>query len=268
MSDATTTPERPFFGQPFGWLVLAVALALVPLVAALVNAGWPWVRLHPALNAVLNGSSAVFLIAGGIAIKQRKLAFHRQAMLAAVSCSAVFLASYLVRFATTGALLGLALLAGSLLPGGAAHAADNGFYLGAGFTQAKIDDIGPSIDFEDDSFKLIAGFRPLDAFGVEFNYIDLGKDGATLGPIGVEVDGKAYAAYAVGSCRCRSSTSMPRPASHAGNRTPVPPASRSTISTTRAPSSPTAPASRPGSAASPRDSSPHASTSPTPMAQN
>ena len=28
MSDATTTPERPFFGQPFGWLVLAVALAL------------------------------------------------------------------------------------------------------------------------------------------------------------------------------------------------------------------------------------------------
>lgn len=102
------------------------------------------------------------------------------------------------RFATTGALLGLALLAGSLLPGGAAHAADNGFYLGAGFTQAKIDDIGPSIDFEDDSFKLIAGFRPLDAFGVEFNYIDLGKDGATLGPIGVEVDGKAYAAYAVG----------------------------------------------------------------------
>ena len=104
MSDATTTaPERPFFGQPFGWLVLAVALALVPLVAALVNADWPWVRLHPALNAVLNGSSAVFLIAGGIAFKQRKLAFHRQAMLAAVSCSAVFLTSYLVRFATTGA---------------------------------------------------------------------------------------------------------------------------------------------------------------------
>ncbi|MCC6170899.1 MAG: porin family protein [Gammaproteobacteria bacterium] len=104
-----------------------------------------------------------------------------------------------LRFTATGALLGLALLAGSLLlPGGIARAADNGFYLGAGFTQSKIDDIGPSIDFEDDSFKLIAGFRPLDAFGVEFNYIDLGKDGTSLGPVGVEVDGKAYAAYAVG----------------------------------------------------------------------
>ncbi len=102
MTDTATAP-RPFFGQPFGWLVLAVGLALVPLVAALVHTGWPWVRLHPALNAVLNGSSAVFLIAGGIAIKRRKLAFHRQCMIAAVTCSGVFLASYLVRFATTGA---------------------------------------------------------------------------------------------------------------------------------------------------------------------
>lgn len=96
-----------------------------------------------------------------------------------------------------GALLGLALLAGSLLPA-TSRAADNGFYLGAGLTQSKIDDIGPGIDFDDESFKLIAGFRPLDFFAVEFNYIDLGKNRAALGPIGVEVDGKAYAAFAVG----------------------------------------------------------------------
>lgn len=105
MSEATPSapPARPFFGQPFAWLALAVALAIVPIVAALVRTGWPWPRLHPALNAVMNGSSAVFLIAGGVAIKRRALAFHQKAMLAAVTCSAVFLVSYLIRFATTGA---------------------------------------------------------------------------------------------------------------------------------------------------------------------
>ena len=99
-----------------------------------------------------------------------------------------------------GALFGgLVLLGGTLLaPGGAAQAADNGFYLGAAFTQSKIDDVAPTLDFEDDSYKLIAGFRPLDVFAVEFNYIDLGKDSQSLGPVSVSVDGKAYAAYAVG----------------------------------------------------------------------
>lgn len=106
MSDTATLdspPPRPFFGQPFAWLVLAVVLVMVPLVAALVRTDWPWTRLHPALNAVLNGSAAVFLIAGGIAIKRRALAFHQRAMIAALACSAVFLTSYLIRFATTGA---------------------------------------------------------------------------------------------------------------------------------------------------------------------
>ncbi|MCU0758111.1 MAG: porin family protein [Steroidobacteraceae bacterium] len=100
--------------------------------------------------------------------------------------------------APAAAMLGLALFGGSLLPTSEARAADNGFYLGAGLTRSRIDDIGPGLDFEDDSFKLIAGFRPLDVFSVEFNYIDLGKDRASVGPIGVQVDSKAYAAFAVG----------------------------------------------------------------------
>lgn len=99
----TEPAPRPFFGQPFAWLVLAIGLALVPLAAALAQTGWPWQRLHPAVNATLNGTAAVFLIAGGVAIKRRAREFHRRCMLAAVTCSAVFLASYLVRFATTGA---------------------------------------------------------------------------------------------------------------------------------------------------------------------
>ncbi len=94
---------RPLFGQPFAWLVLAVVLAMVPLAGWLLQSGWPWTRIHPAVNAMLNGAATIFLIAGGIAIRKRKLAFHRLCMLAAFTASTVFLTSYLVRFATTGA---------------------------------------------------------------------------------------------------------------------------------------------------------------------
>ena len=63
-----------------------------------------------------------------------------------------------------------------------AAAADNGFYLGAGITQTEfdIDDIG-SGELDDNSFKLIAGFRPLNWLALEANYIDLGgeDDGET-----------------------------------------------------------------------------------------
>jgi len=61
-----------------------------------------------------------------------------------------------------------------------AAAADNGFYLGAGITQTEfdIDDFG-SEGLDDNSFKLIAGFRPLDWLAVEANYIDLGGESFT-----------------------------------------------------------------------------------------
>jgi hypothetical protein len=69
-----------------------------------------------------------------------------------------------------------------------AAAADNGFYLGAGITQTEfdIDDIG-SGNLDDNSFKIIAGFRPLDWFAVEANYIDLGGEEDS----GVSLDTKA-----------------------------------------------------------------------------
>jgi putative membrane protein len=62
-----------------------------------------WEHIHPAINAALNGTCAVLLIAGRIAIARRLRETHRRYMLSAVTVSAVFLASYLVRFATTGA---------------------------------------------------------------------------------------------------------------------------------------------------------------------
>jgi len=91
----------------------------------------------------------------------------------------------------------IALLAPALLgAGAAAHAADNGFYLGAGVTQAKVDDIlNTNLEIDNTSYKIIAGFRPLDFLAVEANYIDLGDD--SVGVLGgnANVEAKAFAAF-------------------------------------------------------------------------
>lgn len=50
----------------------------------------------PTLNAILNATSAVFLFAGYGLIRNGRREAHRRAMLAALGCSSVFLASYLV----------------------------------------------------------------------------------------------------------------------------------------------------------------------------
>jgi len=66
----------------------------------------------PTVNALLNGLSATFLVAGYWLIRQRKIGAHRACMLAAFGCSILFLISYLfyhsqvgsVRFQGTGML--------------------------------------------------------------------------------------------------------------------------------------------------------------------
>jgi uncharacterized membrane protein YozB (DUF420 family) len=49
----------------------------------------------PALNASLNGTSAVLLLAGRVLIANGRMAAHRVCMIAAVTASALFLACYL-----------------------------------------------------------------------------------------------------------------------------------------------------------------------------
>jgi putative membrane protein len=49
----------------------------------------------PALNASLNGTSAVLLLTGRVLISQGRLAAHRLCMIAAVIASALFLGCYL-----------------------------------------------------------------------------------------------------------------------------------------------------------------------------
>lgn len=60
-------------------------------------------HVHPAFNAALNVTSFVLLVLGRIAISRGNVVAHRKRMMGAVAASLVFLVSYLVRFATTGA---------------------------------------------------------------------------------------------------------------------------------------------------------------------
>jgi uncharacterized membrane protein YozB (DUF420 family) len=62
------------------------------------------VRDLPALNAVLNATSAVLLFAGWRLIRGGRREAHRRVMLAAVACSALFLCSYLVYHAQVGSV--------------------------------------------------------------------------------------------------------------------------------------------------------------------
>jgi uncharacterized membrane protein YozB (DUF420 family) len=55
----------------------------------------PQYAYFPALNASLNGTSAVLLLIGRSLIKRGKLAAHRACMIAAVVASALFLLCYL-----------------------------------------------------------------------------------------------------------------------------------------------------------------------------
>jgi putative membrane protein len=50
----------------------------------------------PALNALLNATSAALLATGYLLIRQGRPDAHRRAMLAALACSSLFLTSYLV----------------------------------------------------------------------------------------------------------------------------------------------------------------------------
>src|SRR5688500_16478599 len=60
-------------------------------------------QIHPAINAALNLTSFVFLVMGRVAIARGDDALHKRRMLTAFTASGVFLVSYLIRFATTGA---------------------------------------------------------------------------------------------------------------------------------------------------------------------
>jgi putative membrane protein len=59
-------------------------------------------QILPTVNAVLNGTSAVLLLLGFVAIRRGAREWHRAFMLGACASSTLFLASYLTRIALTG----------------------------------------------------------------------------------------------------------------------------------------------------------------------
>jgi putative membrane protein len=56
----------------------------------------------PALNAALNGLSAMFLVAGYLLIKRGDRLMHKRCMIAALTVSALFLVSYVIYHLNAG----------------------------------------------------------------------------------------------------------------------------------------------------------------------
>lgn len=99
------------------------------------------------------------------------------------------------------------LFAAILLVGGsgAAYAQLPDAYIGAGVSQARLDNIfgsGRDFDLNNTAWKAFVGIRPLPFLGVEADYMDLGSDSRRFGFQGVDyrahVDAHAFSAFAVG----------------------------------------------------------------------
>jgi uncharacterized membrane protein YozB (DUF420 family) len=60
------------------------------------------VSLLPHLNALLNATSTVFLVTGYILIRRGHATLHKRCMVAALTCSALFLMSYVIYHANAG----------------------------------------------------------------------------------------------------------------------------------------------------------------------
>lgn len=78
-----------------------------------------------------------------------------------------------------------------------------GFYLGGSITQTRFDEDNFSfndLDEEDNSWKIIGGFRFTDQFALEANYVDFGEATAPslIGVPAFSAEAKAFSAFAVG----------------------------------------------------------------------
>ena len=89
-------------------IIGVVSFAVVGLVAYLVTRPGgtmaPGVSVLPAVNAALNGTAAVLLLAGWINIRRRNVAAHRACMLTAFAASTLFLVSYVAYHARAAAV--------------------------------------------------------------------------------------------------------------------------------------------------------------------
>lgn len=95
MNDILAKPNR---------LIFTVSAILVAAVAVLyitpkLEAG-PALDFLPALNATINGTVSVLLIAGFLLIRQKRIETHRKVMTASILLSVLFLVSYVLYHST------------------------------------------------------------------------------------------------------------------------------------------------------------------------
>lgn len=87
----------------------------------------------------------------------------------------------------------------------AATAADTGFYVGAGYVRARINNVFGTTNYgfkiDDNAWKAIVGFRPIPFFAAEANYVDLGHQSQGLlggSPPWAHAHARAFDLFGVG----------------------------------------------------------------------
>ncbi len=82
----------------------AVLVVLLGIIYGHGRAAWApsWLALLPALNAVLNATSATFLVLAYRAIRRRDVVTHAKRVLVSLGASALFLVSYIAYHAAIG----------------------------------------------------------------------------------------------------------------------------------------------------------------------
>ncbi|AGA78361.1 DUF420 domain-containing protein [Echinicola vietnamensis] len=103
--------EKTEFSEPKAnkgiYRLITVVSILVPVVVAILlfmpaklDLASDWVYFLPHLNAVINFTASLALIAGLVFIKNKKISYHRAAMTIAFGLGAIFLVSYVVYHAS------------------------------------------------------------------------------------------------------------------------------------------------------------------------
>lgn len=77
-------------------VVIPLAVAVLLFSPSKLQLEGGWVDLLPHLNGMINTATSIALIAGLVFIKQKKIQYHRSAMLVAFVLGAIFLVSYVI----------------------------------------------------------------------------------------------------------------------------------------------------------------------------
>jgi putative membrane protein len=96
---STDLAQQPHADRLFYFFNAVFSAAAVAFIAFILMrqqaSGGPDLSFMPAVNATFNAASALCLLAGYVAIRRKNRAAHRVLMVAAFTCSALFLIGYL-----------------------------------------------------------------------------------------------------------------------------------------------------------------------------